>query len=139
MGLRASVVLGRSLLALGCALGISACEGGPPTDALSQRLLDRYELNAAGATTTHRIEVGEFEQDGLPWVAYLNASRAIDLDFSPRPDRFHGHRHRRPGRQVEDRLPVLLHGDHRPALAGQPVVPHPAVRAGLGPQLDAAA
>ena len=61
----------------------AACgEDGPRPDAVSQRLLDRYEIRSAGASTTQRIEVGEFADEGMPWEVYLAASQGIGLDFS---------------------------------------------------------
>jgi hypothetical protein len=59
-----------------------ACENGPRPDAVSQRLLDRYDIRSAGATTTRRIEVGEFADEGMPWERYLDASRSVGLDFT---------------------------------------------------------
>jgi hypothetical protein len=64
-------------------VAFAACgEDGPRPDAVSQRLLDRYEIQPAGATTTQQIEVGAFAEDGLPWEVYLAASQGIGLDFS---------------------------------------------------------
>jgi hypothetical protein len=34
---------------------LAACENGPRPDAVSQRLLDRYDIEAAGSTTTQRM------------------------------------------------------------------------------------
>jgi hypothetical protein len=74
----------RILLVMVLAAGVLAACGddGPRPDAVSQRLLDRYDLQAEGATTTQQMEVGAFAEDGLPWEVYLAASQGIGLDFS---------------------------------------------------------
>jgi len=71
------------MLVLMAVVAFAACgEDGPQPDAVSQRLLDRYEIRSAGASTTQRIEVGEFADEGMPWEVYLAASQGIGLDFS---------------------------------------------------------
>ena len=73
----------RILLALVALGALAACEeSGPRPDAISQRLLDRYDIQAAGATTTHQMEVGEGAEEGVPWDVYLAASQRIGLDFT---------------------------------------------------------
>lgn len=61
---------------------LAACKDGPRPDAVSLRLLDRYDIEADGATTTQEMEVGGFADEGMPWDAYLAASQEIGLDFS---------------------------------------------------------
>ena len=71
------------MLVLMAVVAFTACgEDGPRPDAVSQRLLDRYEIRSAGATTTHQMEVGELAEQGMPWEVYLAASQGIGLDFS---------------------------------------------------------
>lgn len=70
------------LLALVAAGAFAACENGQRPDAMSQRLLDRYDIEPTGSTTTQQMEVGEFAEDGMPWEVYLEASRSIGLDFT---------------------------------------------------------
>ncbi len=73
----------RILLALVAVGAFTACgEDGRRPDAVSQRLLDRYEIQAAGATTTQPMEVGEGAEEGVPWEVYLAASQRIGLDFT---------------------------------------------------------
>jgi hypothetical protein len=72
----------RILLALVAVLALSACERGPQPDALSQRLLDRYDIQPVDSTTTQRMKVGARAEEGMPWEEYLGASRRIGLDFS---------------------------------------------------------
>ena len=71
----------RILLVLAVAV-LAACDNGPRPDAVSQRLLDRYDIQAAGGTTTQEMEVGELAEEGMPWEVYLAASQGIGLDFS---------------------------------------------------------
>ena len=72
----------RILLALVAVAALAACEDGPRSDAVSQRLLDRYDIEAEGATTTQQMEVGGGAEEGVPWEVYLAASQQIGLDFS---------------------------------------------------------
>jgi hypothetical protein len=72
----------RILLVLAVAVLAACGDDGPRPDALSQRLLDRYDLQAEGATTTQQMEVGGFAEQGVPWEVYLAASQGIGLDFS---------------------------------------------------------
>jgi len=71
------------MLVLMAVVAFAACgEDGPRPDAVSQRLLDRYEIQPAGATTTQQMEVGELAEQGMPWEVYLAASQGIGLDFA---------------------------------------------------------
>jgi hypothetical protein len=70
------------LLALVAVGALAACENGPRPDAVSRRLLDRYDIQPTGSTTTQQMEVGEFADEGMPWEVYLEASRTIGLDFT---------------------------------------------------------
>jgi hypothetical protein len=73
----------RILLAMVAVGAFAGCgEDGPRPDAVSQRLLDRYEIQAEGATTTQQMEVGELADEGMPWEVYLAASQRIGLDFT---------------------------------------------------------
>jgi hypothetical protein len=71
------------MLVLMGVVAFAACgEDGPRPDAVSQRLLDRYEIQPAGATITQQMEVGKLAEGGMPWEVYLAASQGIGLDFS---------------------------------------------------------
>jgi hypothetical protein len=73
----------RILLALVAVSALAACgDNGPRPDAISQRLLDRYDIQAEGATTTQQMEVGEGAEEGMPWEVYLAASQRIGFDFT---------------------------------------------------------
>jgi hypothetical protein len=68
-------------------LVLAACGGpGPtppgsvlPADATSA-LLQRFGLTAAGPTASTELPIGDVAE--VPWVLYLEVSRAIGLDFS---------------------------------------------------------
>ena len=69
------------ILMIASGLVAAGCQAAAPVEPVTAALLAEHGLQADGATTTASVEIGA--ADGPPWPLYLEASRQIDLDFSP--------------------------------------------------------